>query len=342
MPLAYVLLNDKPVALTDANGQVVIEKSTLAYGDRLTGSYIGATTEVIVYSEELARAGTCTINLMPDFTLDEVVVTSNITGWDIFEKYTHIPFVYEKRHDIKLDFSYACRMPGEEERIISGFVLMNKESSVMTQWNHDIYEQNLLILTGDDTTGVKRQLLTDLFFTLQVANGAVFRVGQETFRDPGSRQFRSFDGRILFSFQHKGVENGERIFLVTNDAYEFGSSRPLRYLFRVDARNKNIVSSESIHLLPRSLYNRRTSATYELFRLRWLKPRTAELESVNPETGTAYFLTLDNIRYNSLTRRERRMLYPKEIYQKEREAEKQAKRTNRQKNRERQEYYRRF
>ena len=341
-PLVYVLQNDKPVALTDEKGQVTIEKSTLKYGDRLTGSYIGAKTEVIIYSEELARAGTCTIELTPEFAMDEVVVTSEITGWDIFKKYTNIPMVYEKRHDIKLDFNYQCNIAGEQERNISGTILLNKESSVMTQWNHDIYEQNLLIQTRDDTTGIKRQLLTDLFFTLQVANGAVFRVGQETFRDPDSRQFRSFDGRILFSFQHKGIENNERLFLVTNDAYEFGSSRPLRYLFRVNTKNKNIASSESIHLLPKSLYNRRTSATYEMFRLRWLKPESAELESVNPDTGTSYYLTLNNIKYNTLTRRERKLLYPKEIYQKEKDAAKQIKRSERQKNRERQEYYRRF
>ena len=125
------------------------------------------------------------------------------------------------------------------------------------------------------------------------------------------------------------MENGERIFLVTNEAYEFGSSRPLRDLFRVHTKNKDIASSESIHLLPKSLYNRRPQASYELFRLLWLKPRSAELESVNPETGVSFLLTLDNNKYNTLTRREQKVLYPKEEYETDRKNEKQAKRAER-------------
>jgi len=345
MPLAYILKNDKPVTQTNRDAVAYIDKSTLEYGDRLTSSYIGASSSVIVYSKEIERQDRVTIELTPDFELDEIVVSAEVNGWEIFQKYSNIPLLYEERYETKLDFIYTYRHTDHPERTIQGTALINKENSRMTQWNYEAYEPNLVLRTADDTTGMKQQLLTDLFFTLQVANGAVYRIGQEAFRDPDSRQFRSYRGRILFSFLHKGIEKDERIFVVTNDAYEYGSARPLRYLFRVSTRNKHIRSSESIHLMPSSQFNRQTSATYELYRLRFLKPRTAELESVNPDTGEIYTLSLNNIKYNNFTRRERKEVYPKETFESFKNLEKDAKKTRRaekRKIREQRDYYRRF
>ena len=310
---AYVLVNGRQAALTDSLGTARLDVSTLREGDRIGAAYVGAVTAEVPYSVEIARQGVCTIEMTPAFVLDEVVVRSELTGWDIFSKYTRIPMLFERRHDSKMDFSFTRTRPGEPERTVRGTIRMNRETSRMSAWDYDRYAQNLLVLTPDDTTGLLRPLLTDLYFTLQVANGAIYRVGADAFRDPDSPQHGSEDGRILFSFKHLGVEGGDRLFEVTNEAYTMGSSRPLRYLFRVNNRTRNIRSSESIHILPRSRYNQRTEATYELYRLRWLKPETAELESVDPETGETFRLELRNITYNSLSRRERKTVYDKEI-----------------------------
>ena len=336
--LAYVTVNEKAAGMTDETGSFQLNAATLQEGDRISASYIGANGTVVIYSPRVARSGSCTIELTPDFSLDEVVVLGEIDGWDVFRKYTNIPLIYEKRHDTKLDFVFTHRIPDRGERTIKGEVLMNRENSNIVKWNYDRFAQNLEIQTPDDTTGIRQQLLTELYFTLQVANGAVFRLGVEAFRTPESFQFRTQHGRILFEFEHKGMEGDERIFLVTNEEYEFGSSRPLRYLFRVDNRSKNIRSSESIHVLPQSLRNQKTMTTYELYRNRYLKPRTAELESVDPDTGESFHLIVHNIRYNAFSRQERRQFYPPGEYRAEIKAERQTAREIRRKKRQSQEY----
>lgn len=277
--LAYVLVNGRAAALSDSTGTALLDRSVLQYGDRLSVSHVGTGSEEIVFTPEVAEAGGCTIQLTANHFMSEVVFSTKVDGWAVFNKYARVPMVYEKRHDTKLNFVFTAGVPGEADRTVSGKILMNRNNSNLSRWNYEQFAQNLIVDTRDDTTALREQLLTDLFFTLQVANGAIYRLGVSEFRDPDSYQARSLDGRILFSFQSQGVDGGERIFLVTNKAYEFGSSRPLRYLFRVDNRNKRIVSSESEHVLPQSRFNQRTSATYDLYRLRWLKPETAELES---------------------------------------------------------------
>lgn len=334
--LAYVLVNGRAAALSDSTGTALLDRSVLQYGDRLSVSHVGTGSEEIVFTPEVAEAGGCTIQLTANHFMSEVVFSTKVDGWAVFNKYARVPMVYEKRHDTKLNFVFTAGVPGEADRTVSGKILMNRNNSNLSRWNYEQFAQNLIVDTRDDTTALREQLLTDLFFTLQVANGAIYRLGVSEFRDPDSYQARSLDGRILFSFQSQGVDGGERIFLVTNKAYEFGSSRPLRYLFRVDNRNKRIVSSESEHVLPQSRFNQRTSATYDLYRLRWLKPETAELESVNPESGISYRLSLSDIGYNNLTRREKRQLYPKEDIRKARENERYRRREEQRKKRERQ------
>jgi hypothetical protein len=313
LPMAYVLVNGRQAALTDSFGEAVLDASALREGDRIGAASVGAMTTEVPYDQEMARSGLCTIEMTSDFVLDEVVVRSELTGWDIFSKYTKIPLLFERRHDSKMVFTFVHIRPGEPERTVRGEILMNRDASRMSDWDYDRYADNLVVLTRDDTTGLHRRLLTDLYFTLQVASGAIDRVGADAFRDPDSPQHGAGDGRILFSFRHLGVEGGERLFRVTNEAYTMGSSRPFRYLFRVDNRSRHIRSSESIHILPRSRYNQRTEATYTLYRLRWLKPEAARLESVDPGTGESFRLELSNITYNSLSRRERRAVYDREI-----------------------------
>jgi hypothetical protein len=333
--MAYVLVGGRHVALTDSLGSATLDASTLREGDRIGAAYVGTSPTEVPYSREIARLGVCTIEMTPDFVLSEVVVRSEMTGWDIFSKYTRIPLLFERRHDSKMTFSFTHTLPDEPQHTIRGTILMNRETSRMSAWDYDRYARNLLIHTRDDTTGLTRQLLTNLYFTLQVANGAIYRVGVDAFRDPDSPQYGAEDGRILFSFKHLGVEGDDRLFEVTNDAYTMRSSRPLRYLFRVDNSTRRIRSSESIHILPFSRYNQRTKSTYELYRLRWLKPETAELESVHPLTGETFRLALRDITYNSLSRRERKALYgdAKSGKDPEKLEKREAKRAERQKNR---------
>ncbi|MCD8185375.1 MAG: hypothetical protein LUD68_02650 [Rikenellaceae bacterium] len=185
MPLAYILKNDKPVAQTNREGIASIEKADLIYGDRLTTSFVGATSNVIIYSKEIERSEWAILELTPDFELDEIVVSAEVDGWSVFQKYTNIPIIYEERHDTKLEFRYTYSKTGTAPRTIQGTALINKENSRMTQWNPEAYEPHVLLKTSDDTTELKLQLLTDIFFTLTVANGAVYRVGQG--KHPGTR-----------------------------------------------------------------------------------------------------------------------------------------------------------
>ena len=324
--MAYVLVNGRQVALTDSLGVAYIDTERLKNGDEISAVYIGTSGPSFSYNRELRQSGVCVIEMTPEFSLDEVVVRSDLTGWDIFKKYTHIPLVYEKRHEARVRFTFTQSLVGEEDRVIEGTALIAKEVSRLSFWNYERYDQNVLLLTLDDTTGLKRQILTDLFFTLQVANGAAYRIGIDAYRDPDSPQFRSDDGRILFDFRHRGTEGNHRIFEVTNEAYTMGSSRPLRYLYRVDNRSKNILTSESTHILPLSRYNQRTNATYEMYRLRWLKPATAYLESVSPETKETFTMSAWEIGYNNLTRRERKMLYDKDELQQQKWDKRETKR----------------
>jgi len=309
LDMAYVLVNGRQAALTDSLGEAVLDTGALREGDRIGAAYVGATTTEVPFDRQMALSGVCRIEMTPDFVLDQVVVRSELTGRDIFEKYTKIPMLFERRHDSKMTFSFVRTLPGEADRAVGGTILLNRDASRMPAWDYDRYARTSMIITDDDTTGLHRGLLTDLYFALQVASGAIYRVGVDAYSDPDSPLYGSGDPGIRFSLRYRGAEGGNHLFEATNEAYREGSPRPLRYLFRVDGGTRRVRSSESIHILPRSRYNQRTAATYALYRLRWLKPESASLDAVDPETGETFRLELHGISYNSLDRRERNLVY---------------------------------
>lgn len=309
LDMAYVLVNGRQAALTDSLGEAVLDVRTLREGDRIGAAYVGAATAEVAFDRQMAQSGVCRIEMTPDFVLDPLVVRAELTGRDLFEKYTKIPMLFERRHDSKMRFSFVRSGAGEPDRTVSGTILLNRDASRMPAWDYDGYARNSAILTPDDTTGLHRRLLTDLYFTLQVASGAIYRVGVDEYSDPDSPLYGGGEGDIRFSFRYRGAEGGDRLFEATNEAYREGSPRPLRYLFRVDGGTRRIRSSESIHVLPRSRHNQHTAATYALYRLRWLKPESASLDAVDPRTGETFRLELREITYNSLGRRERKLVY---------------------------------
>jgi hypothetical protein len=76
MPYAYILVNNKPVEVSDTLGIAIIPLYRLAYNDTISVSYLGASPSKIIYDESLKKSKKHIFYLdEPGYNLNEVIVT---------------------------------------------------------------------------------------------------------------------------------------------------------------------------------------------------------------------------------------------------------------------------
>lgn len=165
MPYAYILLNNKPIAVSDTIGMAIIPQSNLVLNDTISVSYLGAAPTWIIYDQSLKNTKKhCFYLDESGFMLNEAVVT-----------YQNIEKLFKKSFkDVPL-LNYNCKMTAsfdakftfktKTNHPITGTFEATNERYLPRFWNW--FDPPVKIYTKSDTTGLRLFLN---YYTHEVLN----------------------------------------------------------------------------------------------------------------------------------------------------------------------------
>lgn len=165
MPYAYILLNNKPIAVSDTMGIAFISSNKLTLNDTLSVSYLGASPTWILYDQSLkTRMKHSFILDESGFMLSEAVVT-----------YLNIERLFKKSFkDVPL-LNYNCKMTASFDAMLTfktktnhpiiGTFEATNERYLPRFWNW--FDPPVKFYSKSDTTGMLRYLN---YYTHEVLN----------------------------------------------------------------------------------------------------------------------------------------------------------------------------
>lgn len=150
MPYAYILVNNKPVEVSDTMGIAIIPLNKLAINDTITVSYLGASPSKIIYDESLKK------NKKHCFYLDESAYTLNevvVTYQDIeklFRKSTKSMPLLDYNCELDAKFYAKQSYPTREGYSVFGTMETSNDRITPTYWNW--FAPPYKFITNSDTT----------------------------------------------------------------------------------------------------------------------------------------------------------------------------------------------
>lgn len=104
---AYVYLNNKIITTADSVGVALIPIDTINSGDTISASFVGYRNESVCITKKIKQKSECDIVLVRNYTLDEVVVTTNVDAETLYKKYAaKTPFYhYGSINDLKYKYT---------------------------------------------------------------------------------------------------------------------------------------------------------------------------------------------------------------------------------------------
>jgi len=157
MPYAYILINNKPVEVTDTMGRAIIPYNKLVVNDTISVSYLGAYPTKIIYTKDLEQSKKHSFYLDESaYKLNEVVVTYQDIE-KLFKKSTKIlPVLY---YNCKMDANFDAKIsyPDQTGYSLNGtFEATNDTKFKPRYWNW--FDPPFKFITNSDSTGRSQTL----------------------------------------------------------------------------------------------------------------------------------------------------------------------------------------
>lgn len=150
MPYAYILVNNKPVEVSDTAGKATIHLNKLAINDTISVSYIGASPSNVIYDESLKKSKKYCFYLNESaYTLNEIVVTYQDIE-KLFRKSTRsMPLL---NYNCILDAKFYAKLnyPNREGYSVSGTMETSNDRITPIYWNW--FAPPIKFITNSDTT----------------------------------------------------------------------------------------------------------------------------------------------------------------------------------------------
>jgi hypothetical protein len=150
MPYAYILVNNKPVTVSDTAGIATIPPDKLAINDTISVSYIGASPSRVIYDESLRKSNKYCFYLDESaYTLNEIVVTYQDIE-KLFRKSTRsMPLL---NYNCILDAKFYAKLyfPNQEGYSVSGSMETSNDRITPIYWNW--FAPPIKFITNSDTT----------------------------------------------------------------------------------------------------------------------------------------------------------------------------------------------
>jgi len=249
LPYAYVYINGQAYCSADSTGFALIPISLLKTGDTLSASFVGTKNNHVVYDNNLALKGECTIDLEQTLALEQTVVIAKDRSMEYFRKYVNIRYIGFWFDELRGDFVLNLTNNTDPSKVIAGTFVSRL---LPNSYKKATGEQELTIILKSDTLGLDKTLKGTLSTALQIARGAVYL---------SNRGFINIEMRI----NYKGEKNGKRVFLITRS--KAGSNNyfdTFQTLVYVDKVSKEITSSEISILMNNSTSYRNETSTINL------------------------------------------------------------------------------
>lgn len=177
MPIsfAYILVNGKPIAVSDTTGTTIINFEKLKDNDTISISYIGASSFPKIYDNNLKKKDKIEFVLEESgFMLDEAIVEY----FDIKKFYNKSVKPFRQLNfncQMEANFNASFSSPNQNARFLSGKIEGTNEvrSKDFTLRSKGWFHHPIKIITTDDTSQFRRSLESHLHLILNNINRAL-------------------------------------------------------------------------------------------------------------------------------------------------------------------------
>lgn len=177
LPVAYaqIVVNNRAFAVTDPDGVVQIPLSRLFTGDVISVSYIGTSTEDLVFDKRVAERGFHTFTLRErSFVIDAVTVSSR-DDKKLFNKYVRgLASTPARYSEMVIGGEFEYSIDDGARRITGSFTARNgrndREFEDSTFVRSPIFKHPVQFSTMSDTTEISKYLSRDTHYLLHQSN----------------------------------------------------------------------------------------------------------------------------------------------------------------------------
>lgn len=174
LPYAYILINNKPVEVTDTSGIANISLNKLIDNDTISVSYLGASPARIIFNNTIKESKKYCFYLdETGFKLNEVIVTYQ-DNEKIFKK--NIKNIPPLNYNCRLNanFSVLITYPNQQAKTVTGtFEAINDFKFTPKFWNW--FAPPIKLNTKSDTTNIYRSLNYHIQAALNFSNITIWK-----------------------------------------------------------------------------------------------------------------------------------------------------------------------
>lgn len=112
MPLgySYLYINGDVKEVVNSDGEMILDLKKLNPGDTISASFVGYSKNEIVLTEDIMKIGECSIDLLAQFDIDEIVV--KMDAEKLLKKYARWSPFYHYGDIKNLDYNYVIKKDG--------------------------------------------------------------------------------------------------------------------------------------------------------------------------------------------------------------------------------------
>jgi hypothetical protein len=231
MPYAYILINNKPVEVSDTMGMAIIPQNRLSDYDTISVSYLGASASKIIYDESLKKNKKYCFYLEEQgYNLNEVVVTYQDIE-KLLNKSTRSMHLLNYNCTLNAKFDAELGYPDQKVYPVSGTIeASNARSTSSTRyWNW--FDPPIKFITNSDTTRLWSYLNNQTHQALNLTNLSLFRWQNE----------KNWKDKPIYSYL--GEKDNSKVFRILYSKTWFIESY-FQIIFYVDKHTRYIKSVE--------------------------------------------------------------------------------------------------
>lgn len=229
MPYAYILINDKPVEVSDTMGIAIIPLNKLAINDTISVSYLGAYSSNIIYDESLNKSKKYCFYLDESaYALNEVVVTYQDIE-KLFRKSTMSLPLLDYNCNMTAKFNAKLSYPNREDYSAYGTMETSNDKIFPRYWNW--FAPPIKFITNSDTNKMWRFLNNQVHQALNHTYLTLWR----------SQNDKKFKAKPIYSYL--GDKDNNKVFRILYSKIWFQNTY-YQIIFNVDKGTKYIKSVE--------------------------------------------------------------------------------------------------
>jgi len=244
MPYAYILVNHKPVEITDSRGKAALPLDALSENDTISISYLGVAPAYVIYDKTLAAAGKYS------FMLDESAYMLN----EVVVEYTDIGKLFKRSNKSLPGLNYNCIMTADFSAMIKiplkTYQVIGKLEGENEVWSKKFtyrskgwFHHPVDFKTADDTSGISKMLSIHTHFALNYMYKAL---------DYSTNHMLD---HYKPSYTYLGEKENNKVFRITYPD-NMVTGFPFQIILYVDKDTKHISSAELLTIEKKSADSR--------------------------------------------------------------------------------------